>query len=284
MAKHLPKYLPGKPAVIVQNMPGASSMVAANYLYTVAKPDGLTILGTHRGIAFMQLTKVDGVKYDVNKYSYIGSVAPDSIVLCVRSDLPYKSFVELREASKKKPVFFGGGGPGSLLTQMTHLSREYLALNVEIVQYRGSSEIMLAIQQKEVDGFWQAYNIARVDVERGVLRPLLRAPVSLKGIEQLPVNEDLTTDPIGKAIFGMLGRTGEMARLYLAPPGVPVNVMGILRDAFDKALKDPELQADADKARLDFRYLPAEDCVKLMNFIFQQPPKVVEIFSKYVAY
>ncbi len=282
VAKTLPKYLPGKPSIVVQNMEGASSMIAANHVYNRVKPDGLTIFSTHRGLAFMQLLKVDGVKFDMNKFAYIGSVAAETVVLCLRTTLPYKTFDELKKSNKV--VYIGGPGPGTITTQMANLSKDYLGLNVKYIEYRNTPEIMLAMEQKELDAVWLAYNSAKPYLERGQIRLLVRARVSQKGIENLPVTEDLTNDATGKTILAMLGRTGVMGRLFLAPPGTPANAMATLKDAFAKTLKDPELQADATKASMELEYISDEECHKLMNFMFSQPPEILKIFGKYVKY
>lgn len=88
LAKHLPRFIPGKPTVLVQNMPGAATVVAANYLYNVAKPDGLTIGILNRGIPFAQLLKAQGVKFDLTKYAWIGSAAIETTTLALRTDRP----------------------------------------------------------------------------------------------------------------------------------------------------------------------------------------------------
>src|ERR687884_114700 len=97
LAEFLPKYLPGSPNVIVQNMPGAASMIAANHVYSVAKPDGLTVGTFNRNLPIAQLTKVDGVKFDMQKFAWIGSAANEATILAIRNDLPYKNFDELRK-------------------------------------------------------------------------------------------------------------------------------------------------------------------------------------------
>ena len=282
VAKNLPKHIPGKPSVIVQNMPGGSSMIAANHLYNKADPDGLTILATTRSIVFMQILKAEGIKYDVNKFGWLGSASRDSILLLVRSDLPYKTMDELLKS--KKRFFLGVTGPADITSQVTNIMKDYILPSVEVVQYRSGTEVFLAIERKEVDGVWGAYNTARPYIENGLVRPLCRARVSLKGIEHLPVNEDFATDPMAKAILGMLGRTGEMGTLYLLPPGTPANVMKILREAFEKTLKDPELQADAQKALLQLTYVPEEECSKLVQYLFSQPPEVLKVLDKYVKF
>src|SRR5438067_12969882 len=95
LARHLPDHLPGKPTVIVQNMPGGNSIIGANHMYNVAKPDGLTIGTFNRNLPIAQLTKVQGVKFDMLKFAWIGSAANEATILAIRNDLPYKNFEEL---------------------------------------------------------------------------------------------------------------------------------------------------------------------------------------------
>jgi tripartite-type tricarboxylate transporter receptor subunit TctC len=283
LAKHLPKYIPGRPAVIIQNMPGASSMIAANHVYNRVKPDGLTLFATARNLAFMQLLKVEGVRFDMSKFSWIGSAAAESIVLCTRTTLPYKTIQDVTKS--KDPLFLGVTGPADITTQITHITKDYIpGLKVNIVEYHGAPEIWLAIERKECDGVWIAYNSGRQYIDKGLVRPLVRARVAQKGIENLPVNEDLAVDPTGKTIMAMMGRTGVMGRLYLAPPATPPNVMAILNEAFDKTLKDPELQAEADKAHLELKYISGEECLKLLEFMFSQPAEIQKIFGTYMKF
>jgi tripartite-type tricarboxylate transporter receptor subunit TctC len=101
LARYLPKHLPGKPTVIVQNMPGANSIIAANHVYAVAKADGLTIGTFNRNLPIAQLTNVQGVKYDITKFQWIGSAANETTILAIRADLPYKNFDELRKAKQE---------------------------------------------------------------------------------------------------------------------------------------------------------------------------------------
>src|SRR5919197_4366507 len=151
IARHLPKHLPGKPTVIVQNMPGGNSIIAANHLYNVAKPDGLTIGTFNRNLPIAQLTNVQGVKFDMRKFAWIGSAANETTILAIRTDLPYKSFEELRKA--KEPVVIGSTGPGANTHDFPLLLKDVLGVKLKIVSgYSSSSDIMLAIERKEVDG------------------------------------------------------------------------------------------------------------------------------------
>ncbi|MGH8742277.1 MAG: Bug family tripartite tricarboxylate transporter substrate binding protein, partial [Burkholderiales bacterium] len=141
LARHLPDHIPGKPSVIVQNMPGANSLIAANHIYNVAKPDGLTIGTFNRNLPIAQLLKVDGVKFDMTKFAWIGSAASESTILAIRTDLPYKNIEDLKNA--KEPVVIGATGPGANTYDFPLLLKEMLGLNLKVVSgYSSSADIM----------------------------------------------------------------------------------------------------------------------------------------------
>src|SRR5438105_14771187 len=174
LARYLPKHLPGKPTVIVQNMPGGNSIIGANHMYNVAKPDGLTIGTFNRNLPIAQLTKVQGVKYDMLKFAWIGSAANEATVLAIRNDLPYKSFEELRHA--KEPVVIGSTGPGANTHDFPLLLKDLLGAKLKIVSgYSSSSDIMLAIERKEVDGRAGSLTSIQPFIDRNLVRPIVRA-------------------------------------------------------------------------------------------------------------
>jgi tripartite-type tricarboxylate transporter receptor subunit TctC len=282
IAKHLPMYIPGKPTIIIENRPGASSIIAANHLYNRVKPDGLTIAAVNKALAFPQMLAVDGVKYDVNKFSWLGSSSIDATVLVVRSDLPYKTFDELLKS--KKPIFLAGSGPSDINTQVALMLKEFTGLNVKLVEYRGTPEIWLAIEKKEVDGMAIAYNSGRTYIERGLVRPLLRTKISQKGIEHLPIGEDFATSSLGKTVMAMHAAVGQTGRPFMAPPELSPQTLDILRDGFAKTIKDPQVQEEAEKAWIEINYVSPEDCLKVVNYLFSQPPNIVKEFSKYVKF
>jgi tripartite-type tricarboxylate transporter receptor subunit TctC len=131
LARHLPKHIPGKPTVIVQNMPGANSLIAANHVYSVAKPDGLTVGTFNRNLPIAQLTGVQGVKFDMAKFAWVGSAASESTILAIRDDLPYRTFEDLKKADK--PVVIGATGPGANTYDFPLLLKELLGANLKIL-------------------------------------------------------------------------------------------------------------------------------------------------------
>jgi tripartite-type tricarboxylate transporter receptor subunit TctC len=281
-ARHLPKYLPGKPVIVPENMPGASTMIAANHIYNTAKPDGLTIGTFNRGLPFAQLLKVDGVRFDVRKFSWIGSGAVEATVLVLRTELPYKTIDDLKKA--KEPIHLAGLGPGASDNQFPSLLKEFLGLNFKMVIYPSGNEGKLAIERKEVDGKAGSYSAFPQMIQRGVVRVLVRGRVSEQGIENIPVDEDLVTDPRGKTVMAMRSTIDFFGRPYVAPPGTPPEVMSLLRDGFAKAAKDPQLQEEARKLMLDIQYVPADECLSKVNYIFSQPEEVVKEFGKYITF
>ncbi len=283
LSKYLPKYIPGKPTIVIENMPGAAGVVAANHLYNSAKPDGLIIGTVLRGLPFAQLLKAEGVKFDLRKFSWIGSVGLEATVLAIRSDLPYKTYEELRNA--KNPLYLACSGTTSKDYHFPSLLKEFLGLNLKMVIYSSSTAGRLAIEKKEADGRGGSYGTLKPLLERGLLRLLLRGRVSEPGIENLRIDEDLTTDKMGKTLMSLLSAPDQsLCRPYIAPPGTPAEAMTTLRDAFDKAVKDPDLQADSKKLMILSVYVPADECLKTLDYIFNQPDDVVREFSKYIKF
>jgi tripartite-type tricarboxylate transporter receptor subunit TctC len=282
LAKYIPKYIPGKPTAIVENMPGASGMIAANYIYNMAKPDGLTLGAINRVTPAAQLLKIEGVKFDMLKYSWIGSAAVETSAFVVRTDLPYKTYEDVK---KVKEFNVGATGPGDTTYNFAILIKQFLGVNLKITTgYPGTPDIVLATERKEVDGYAGAYSSQRPHIARGLIRPILRTDIPSPGIEKLPSAEDLAADPMGKTIFKMYSVSDRVGRPYVASPGTPAEIMNTLRDAFAKMTKDPDLQQEADKMMMEVEYVPANDCIKEIQFFLNQPQDIVNEFKKYIKF
>jgi tripartite-type tricarboxylate transporter receptor subunit TctC len=283
LARHLPKHVPGKPNFIVQNMPGANSMIAANHVYNVVKPDGLTIATFNRNLPIAQLTKVDGVKYDMTKFAWIGSAASECTILAVRADLPYKSVEDLKKA--KEPLVIGATGPGANTYDFPLLLKEFLGLNLKIVSgYSSSADIMLAIERKEADARAGSFSSIRPFIDRKLVRPLVRARAEEPGVEHLPVDENLAPNARAKAIMALRSAPEIVGRPYVMHPNTSAEHLNIMRDAFAKAIADKELIAEATKAKMDLNYVGADVAVKVMKEMLAQPKDVVDEFSKYIKF
>jgi tripartite-type tricarboxylate transporter receptor subunit TctC len=283
LARHLPKYIPGKPNVIVQNMPGANSITAANHVFAVAKPDGLTLGTFNRNLVLAQLTNVPGVKYDMTKFAWVGSAASETTVLAIRSDLPYRTFNDLRKAGKT--VVIGATGPGANTYDFPLLLKEFLGVDFKIVSgYSSSADIMLAIERKEVDARAGSYTSLRPFIDRKLVHPVIRARAVEPGIEQLPVDESLAPTPRAKAIMALRSAPEVIGRPYVMTPGTPPDILKVVREAFAKAIKDPELVAESKKAKMELEYLSGDETLKIIQEVLAQPKDVVDEFSRYIKF
>ena len=283
LARYLPKHIPGKPTVIVQNMPGANSIIAANHMYNVAKPDGLTIGTFNRNLPIAQLTGVQGVKYDIAKFQWIGSAANETTVLAIRSELPYRNFDELRKS--KERLVIGSTGPGANTHDFPLLLKDLLGMNIKIVSgYSSSADIMLAVERKEVDGRAGSYSSLQTFIDRKLVKPIVRARSTDKALSALPLDEDFAPNPRAKAIMALRSAPEQVSRPYVLPPNTPANLVKVMRDAFAAAIKDPDCEKEAAKAKLDLEFTPGDEAQKILTGVLHQPTDIVDEFSKYIKF
>ncbi|HWP35868.1 MAG TPA: tripartite tricarboxylate transporter substrate-binding protein [Thermodesulfobacteriota bacterium] len=281
MARYLPKYLPGSPTVVVQNMPGQASILAANYLYTMAQPDGLTIGAVDRNLALAQLSGVQGIRFDVRKFAWIASVSSESTVLVVRSDLPVTSFADLQKL--KEPLIVGSSGGGASSHTFPTLLKAYLGANLRVEpRYRSAADFMLALERKEVDAVATTSTTLKALIERGVARPLVRTRTPEPWLAHLPVDEALAPTPVARAVLALRSVPETMGRPYVAPPGTPADRLRLLEEAFAKVTADPEAIAEAAKGKITFEFIPGQGVAKIIQEVFSQPPEVLEEFSQHI--
>lgn len=281
VAHHLGKYLSGKPAVIVQHMPGAAHLLATNNVFNIAKPDGLTILASNPNVAIAQLSKVEQVRFDVRKFHWLGSSGADGVMFSIRSDLPYKTFDELKKADRE--LVAGTTGPGSNAHDFPLLLKEFAGAKLKLVAgYPANSDVLLAVERKEVDAWSALATTIKLAVDRGVVRPLVRGRVALEGYEKLPVDEDLATSPLGKSLMAIKSIPGAIGRAFAVHPNTPADRVAMLREAFAKAIKDPDLIAEAKKAKIAVSLISHEQVLKDFNALLNQTPETLKEMGKYI--
>ena len=277
VAHHLGKYLPGKPPVILQHMPGAAHLLATNNVFNVAKPDGLTILAANPSVAIAQLSKVPQVRFDARKFHWLGSSGADGAMFAIRPDLPYKTFDELKKADRE--LVAGTTGPGSNAHDFPLLLKEFAGVKLKLVAgYPASSDVLLAIERREVDSWSALATTIKLAADRGAVR----TRVALPGYENLPVDENLATSPLGKSLMAIKTIPLAIGRAFAVHPNTPKDRLAILRDAFAKAINDPELIAEAKRARIDFSYISGEQVAKDFNALFNQTPETLKEMGKYI--
>jgi tripartite-type tricarboxylate transporter receptor subunit TctC len=281
VAQHLGKHIPGNPNVIFVSMPGGAHLGATNHAYNVAEADGLTILAANPNVAMSQLAKLEQVRFDIRKFQWLGSSGSDGAMFAIRADLPYKSFKELKDSGKE--LIVGTTGPGSNAHDMPLLLKEFAGVKLKLVSgYAANSDILLAVERKEVDAWSALATTVKNGIDRGAVRAIVRARAPVPGFNDLPVDESLTTDPIGKSLMAIRGIPLQIGRAFAVRPGTPADRVAILREAFAKTMADPQLQAAAQKAKIDMTYIPAQEVAKGFDEMFNQSPQVLEAMGKYL--
>jgi tripartite-type tricarboxylate transporter receptor subunit TctC len=221
------------------------------------------------------------VRFDVRKFQWLGSTGADGVALSVRSDLPYKTFDDLRKADQE--LVAGTTGPGSNAHDFPLLLKEFAGAKLKLVSgYPANSDVLLAVERKEVDSWSALATTIKLAADRGVVRPLVRGRVAIPGFENLPVDEDLTTNKIGKALMVIRGLPLAIGRAFAVPPATPAPRVTILREALMKVIQDPEFQAESKKAKIDMHHISAEQVQKDFNTMMNQPPDVLKEMGKYI--
>jgi tripartite-type tricarboxylate transporter receptor subunit TctC len=285
LARHLPDHIPGKPNVIVQNMPGANSIIAANHVYAVAKADGLTIGTFNRNLPIAQLTHVEGVKYDMTKFAWIGSAASESTILAIRNDLPYRTVEDLKKIPADKPLIIGATGPGANTYDFPLLLKELVGINIKIVSgYSSSADIMLAVERKEADGRAGSLSSIQQFIDRKLVHPVVRSRAVEPGIENLPVDESLAPNPRAKAIMALRSAPEVVGRPYVMHPETAPEIVKTMRKAFADTIADPKLKAEAKKAKTELNFVDGDEALKVMHEVLSQPKDIVAEFSKYIKF
>jgi tripartite-type tricarboxylate transporter receptor subunit TctC len=286
MAQYMGKHIAGNPTFVVQNMTGAGSIIGANYLYNVSKPDGLTIGAIQPSIFFNQLMKQKEVKFDWGKFGWIGSSDKSDHLLYMRADLPYKSLADVRRAAE--PPKCGSTGAGTSGSYIPKMLEEILGTKFTIVAgYQGGGEIDLAVERGELQcraltiqayhsrepyHTWRRTNFARIVMQTGANRdPRLPDAPTLQEL----MTEHKTPES-GRRLVPLVMAGSDFGRPIVAPPGVPTDKIKILRDAFIKTMNDPELLAEAKRKNFDIAPTPGEELEALAKEVIAQPPEIIE--------
>jgi tripartite-type tricarboxylate transporter receptor subunit TctC len=216
-------------------------------------------------------------------FEWLGSSGADGVMLSIRPDLPYKTWDELMKSGRE--LVAGTTGPGSNAHDFPLLLKEFAGAKFKLVSgYPANSDILLALERKEVDVWAALGTTIKLAADRGAVRPLVRGRTAIPGFEKLPVDEDLATSQVGKSIMAIRSSPLTIGRAFAVPPGTPADRVKILREAFAKALQDKELLADAQKAKIAMSHIPAENVAKMFAALMQQPAEVQKEMVKYIKF
>ncbi len=290
LARHMGKYIPGNPNIIVQNMPGAGSLTSTNYVYSVAKPDGLTLGMPGSGIYLDQLLGRKEASFDVAKLAWIGSIDQRDLVLYMKADAPWKSIEDVM-AAKEQPKC-GATGTSDLTTILTSIMDETLGVKFQEVRgYPGGVEIDLALEKGEIHcrgtGItthfarepyftWHKTGFDRHVIQTGAKKDP-RMPDAPTLVELM---EKRKTSAFSRSVAKVMLVSATLGRPMMATPGTPPDRVKILRDAYVKAFNDPEVVQEATKSLLDLQALPGAEVEAQINEVMNQPKDVVARVKK----
>jgi tripartite-type tricarboxylate transporter receptor subunit TctC len=282
LARYMVRHMPGHPAIIVQNLPGAGSMKSANYIYNVAPKDG-TVFGTFaRGVPMEPLLgDGNGVEFDATKFNWIGSIATDVTVCAFNATSSIRNWQDMQT----KSYIIGSSGPGADSHLMPVVLKNMFNLPFKLIAgYQGGgADMVLAMERKEIDGrcgwSWTSllsqhkrlYDNKQIDV---VLQLAIEKHEDLPNV---PLVFELTSDPIKIAALKLILSGQFMARPFAAPPEVPAERVKALRDAFDATVKDPEFIAEAVKADLEVHPVSGDQIAQLLRDVYASPKDVIQL-------
>ena len=280
IARHMTKHIPGNPAIVVENMTGAASLVSANHVYKVARPDGLTMLNFHGNQVVNQVIGKAGIEFDARKFEYLGSPTQDNVACAFTKASGISGFEALKNA--KAPVKLGGVAPGDTTYNTAKILQAALNLPIQLVAgYKGTAEIRLAAEAGEVaGGCWQWESIKsiwRQGLESNTVAIVLQVnPKPHPELAKVPNAIDHAPNENGRQLlkFGAHDPAA-VTRLYAVAPGTPEDRVRILRKAFAAVLQDGEFIADAKKSKLDTDPLSGEEVEKIVASLFKMEPGLV---------
>jgi tripartite-type tricarboxylate transporter receptor subunit TctC len=278
VARHLGKHIPGQPTVIAQNMPGAGSLKAANYLYEVAPKDGTALGIVVESAALEQALANPAVQYDAGQFTYLGRVATSNNIFMQW----HTAKVQSLDDAKRTETSLAGTGPGSIAETVPRLLNAVLGTKFNLISgYPASSEAMLAMERQEVDGAsssWAAVKVGKQAwLRENKIRIILQTtPERIAELPQTPSLGEIGDTPEDKQLFALYASGSAIGRSVLAPPGVPAERARALRTAFQAMVEDAEFVADIQRLNVELEPLPGEQVEQLVSRALNVPAAVRE--------
>ncbi len=278
VGRHIGKHMPGNPTVIIQNMPGAGSFVAASWIYNIGAKDGSVLGIIARDAVMGPLIGADGARFDPNKMSWLGTPVTETNVCFASNTADVKSVDDLT----KKQLIIGDTGPGTGTRTYPLALTALLGMKFKIIAgFPSSSDVFLAIERGEVDGMCESLDSVsgkRPDwLKTGRVKLLFHGGAEPNPhLKDVPFVLDLTKDAQTRSEIKFLYAGQGIGRPFVAPPALPPEKLKMLRDAFMATMKDPEFVADAKNQKLDLEPEDGEHLEKLIKEIYATPKATVD--------
>lgn len=277
-SRHMPKYIPGKPGMIVKAMPGAGNVRATNYLYNQAPRDGTTIGTINNSIPLHQALGGKGVRYDVRNFYWFGSTGTYNSVAYIWHDKGIRTFDDL----KKKEVNLGGTGAGSSIVIYPRVMNRFLGTKFKIILgYKSTGQIDIAMQAGELAARTGSYTGLVSDHPDWLKekKVVIVAQIGSKRdsrLKDVPLMTELTSDSEHRKILGLISSPIAVGRPYLAPPGVPKERLAILQNAWDKAIRDKAFLAEMKKLRTEIDPISGSEVTAVIKTTMAAPKDIIE--------
>jgi tripartite-type tricarboxylate transporter receptor subunit TctC len=286
VGRHIGKHIPGNPTIVVENMTGAGSLIAANYTYNSAKPDGLFVGIWNSAYVLRQALGDKAVRLDARKLGWIGAPTKGTPFCSIMAHTGLKSLKDIVAADRELKM--GATGPGSTYDDMPQILNRTLKTKFKVISgYEGTGTILVAMRRKEVDGGCWTWESARTTA-----RPMLDAkgddkliPFAIHSrypdpeVKDLPIIPEIIKDEDNLSAYRTWSGTYEFQRPFSVPPGTPKERLQLLRKAFADTMKDPEFIADAKKSKFDETYVSGEEIEKYVANVLSVTPKAKELLS-----
>jgi tripartite-type tricarboxylate transporter receptor subunit TctC len=274
LASHIGRFLPGAPNVVVQNMPGAGSLQAANFLYNLAPKDGSTIALLQRGILSTRFVNPEGARFDLGKFNWIGNMSSEAGVVLAWHSTPFNTFEDL----KKQDFLVGGTGPMIDTETTPYILNALLGTRFKVITgYKGTGDTSLAMERGELHGMgdwsWSNVKTRRPDYFRdNKVRILAQMSAEkLPDLPHVPSARDMVTNAEDRQMLDLFLAQKTAARPIAAPPGVPADRLKALRDAFERATEDQSFKADAVRQKLEVEPMPGAQVDKVIELFTSAP-------------
>jgi len=290
IARHMSKYLPGNPTIVVQNMLGGGGIRATNYTYNVAPRDGTVFALIDRGMPTAPLLYADKsqARFDAVRFSWIGSIMRETGMGVISTRAAAANI----EDAKSHALFFGATGPETDPAMYARLVNDLLGTRIKVINgYKGQPEEFQAVEKGELDGLfmsgWSGPGRAYVrdQISKGQMRLLVQmAPARDPQHPDTPTLMDLVSSPQDRQIVALVMDRVALGRPVVAPPGLAADRLALLRAAFRQAIDDPELRAEAEKLRLAIDPTFGDEAQSVIERLYASPTDVVERMRKIVQF
>jgi len=281
-ARHLGRHLAGNPTIVVRNMPGSGSLVAALHLANAAPRDGTTLGVIGGGTVFEAMLGNPQAKFDGRQFNWIGGRARDNFLCAVWHTVPVWTIEDV----KRRETVVGSTGPGSRTLSYPKALNELIGTKFKVVTgYPGGNEITLALERGEIEGYcgWAVGSImtrAPQWLRDNTIRGLAQFTLSQPDLPNVPLASELPPTRIGRQAIELLSADSVLAWPLIAPPGVPAERVGELRTAFDAMMKDPELLAEAGRQGLDIDPVTGDEMQAVVGRLHQAPAEVIDVVRR----